>query len=300
MENKSICTLIGGDFNCKIGKFQEGDRCLGKFSKGQGNINGEALAEFCESKSYYIINSNFQHSSRHITTWQGTWKDKEGKLHQIYNQIDFILCKQKDKTLFQNARTYNGTKTQTDHRLVKASMVMSLWKIRNKKTKEYNLRYDTSRLSRDDETKLEYQEEMRNYVRTNTYYETKSPQENWNNMQKGMKEAAEKKVGHSRKVGNTYDVYDEDIQELSNRQKKIRIEIDNTKEPDKKKELKAERNKIQHQISRKVQEIREKEIDMKIEDIENSSDTSKMFKAVGTLYRQKYENPKVEDDEKGD
>ena len=46
-----------------------------------------------------------------------------------------------------------------------------------------------------------------------------------------------------------------------------------------------------------MQEIREKEIDMKIEDIENSSDTSKMFKAVGTLYRQKYENPKVEDDE---
>ena len=86
------------------------------------------------------------------------------------------------------------------------------------------------------------------------------------------------------------------MQELSNRQKKIRIEIDNTKEPDKKKGLKVERNKIQHQISHKVQEIREKEIDMKTEYIENSSDTSEMFKAVGTLYRQTYENPKVEDD----
>ena len=106
---------------------------------------------------------------------------------------------------------------------------------------------------------------------------------------KQLKEAAEKKVGHSR---NNYEVYDEDIQELSIRQKKIRIEIDNTKEPDKKKELKAERNKIQHQISRKVQEIREKEIHMKIEDEENGSDTSKMFKAVGTVYHQKNENPK--------
>ncbi|XP_065071803.1 uncharacterized protein LOC135696359 [Rhopilema esculentum] len=171
-------------------------------------------------------------------------------------------------------------------------MVMKWWKIR-----KTNLRYDTNRLNRDDEIKSEYQEEMRKYVRTNTYDETKSPQENWNNIQKGMKEAAEKKVGYPRKVGNTYEVYDGDIQELSNRQKKIRIEIDNTKEPVKKKELKAERNRIQHQISHKVQEIREKEIDMKIEDIENSSDISKMFKAVGTLYRQRYENPKVEGDE---
>ena len=46
-----------------------------------------------------------------------------------------------------------------------------------------------------------------------------------------------------------------------------------------------------------MQEIREKEIDMKIEDIANSPDTSKMFKAIGTLYRQRYENPKVEDEE---
>ena len=46
-----------------------------------------------------------------------------------------------------------------------------------------------------------------------------------------------------------------------------------------------------------MQEFREKEIDMKIEDIENSSDTSKMFKAVGTLHHQRYENPKVEEDE---
>ena len=146
-----------------------------KFSKGQRNINGEALADFRKSNSFYIINSHFQHSSRHITTWQVTWKDKDGKFYQIFSQTDSIFCNQKDRILFQNARTYNGTKTQKDHRLIKATMVMSWWKIRNKKRKEPNLRYDTNRLSRDDETKLEYQGEMRNYVRTNTYDETKSP-----------------------------------------------------------------------------------------------------------------------------
>ena len=56
--------------------------------------------------------------------------------------------------------------------------------------------------------------------------------------------------------------------ESTNRQRKIRIEIDNTKELYKKKALKVERNEMQHQISHKVQESREKEIDMKIEDIE--------------------------------
>ena len=35
LENRSTCTLIAGDFNCKVGQEQEGDSCLGKFSKGQ-------------------------------------------------------------------------------------------------------------------------------------------------------------------------------------------------------------------------------------------------------------------------
>ena len=61
IENRSTCTLWAGDCNCKVGQEQEGDtgNCLGKFSNGQRNINGESLVKFCETNKYYVVISHF-------------------------------------------------------------------------------------------------------------------------------------------------------------------------------------------------------------------------------------------------
>ena len=44
-----------------------------------------------------------------------------------------------------------------------------------------------------------------------------------------------------------------------------------------------------------MREIRNQEIDKQVEEIEEASNSSRMFKAVGTLLRGRYENPQVED-----
>ena len=57
-------------------------------------------------------------------------------------------------------------------------------------------------------------------------------------------------------------------------------------------------NEIQHQINKKVQENREEEINRQANEIDKISDSSsKMFKAVGALYTEQFQNPKVEDDD---
>ena len=62
LENKSIL-FITGYFNAKIGKVKEGDTytCLGKFSKGKRNNDGQTLLELCEEKRLFVSNSAFNH-----------------------------------------------------------------------------------------------------------------------------------------------------------------------------------------------------------------------------------------------
>ena len=63
------------------------------------------------------------------------------------------------------------------------------------------------------------------------------------------------------------------------------------------KSLKKKRNKIQREINKKAREIRNEEIDRQVEEIEKAAEGAKMFKAVGKIFRQQYENPKVEDED---
>ncbi|GFR78339.1 craniofacial development protein 2-like [Elysia marginata] len=114
---KQSFILLAGDFNAKIGKQQQGETSVGKFSKGKRNCNGERLVEFCEEKRLFVTNSAFNHPSRHITTWAGQRKDKTtGETINIYNQIDFIICQQRHKNLLTNARSYGGTTLTSDHK----------------------------------------------------------------------------------------------------------------------------------------------------------------------------------------
>ena len=119
-KQKGDTILIAGDLNSKVGSKQdEVETCLGSFSKGKQNENGEELVRFCLDKSLFISNSAFKHKSAHITTWTGQWTDKNtGKTFPIYNQIDFILVPNWLKQNLINSRTYSGILATTDHRLL--------------------------------------------------------------------------------------------------------------------------------------------------------------------------------------
>ena len=111
-------TFIAGDFNAQVGKrTNNNERWLGVWSRGIRNDNGSKLIDFCEEKNLIVANSCFQHPAKHITTWSQQRTDT-GAVNTIFNQIDYIICDQKHKHILTDARSYSGTETHSDHRLV--------------------------------------------------------------------------------------------------------------------------------------------------------------------------------------
>ena len=90
---------------------------------------------------------------------------------------------------------------------------------------------------------------------------------------------------------------DTEISNLSQRQKELRIKINNTKEDSKKIELKKEKNEVLQQIRKKVTQLRNEELNKQAEAISSAQTDDVMFSAVKALNRGKLKNPKVEDSE---
>ncbi|GFR91258.1 craniofacial development protein 2 [Elysia marginata] len=122
-KTKGDTVLILGDFNSKVGKIKDEieKECIGSFSKGQRNDNGQELLNFCLEHDLFIANSAFKHKSCHQTTWQGQIK-KDNKIIKVYNQIDFILISKHMKKSLTDARSFAGTLTNSVHRLVRANL----------------------------------------------------------------------------------------------------------------------------------------------------------------------------------
>ena len=90
---------------------------------------------------------------------------------------------------------------------------------------------------------------------------------------------------------------DEELSQLSKRQKDIRVKIQNTKVNNKRNSLKIERNRILHTIRKRQIKLMNVEIEKKIEGISNANYDHAMFKAIRLLYQKQFENPKVDDQE---
>ena len=114
--------IIAGDFNAKIGKKTGTETCMGNYSRGTRNQNGEDLVNFCEMNKLFICNSAFKHPARHITTWTNQRKMSNGEMKCTYNQLDYIL--QDQKRALMDARSYAGAETSSDHNIMKMTMVI--------------------------------------------------------------------------------------------------------------------------------------------------------------------------------
>ena len=134
---KGDTVIISGDFNSKVGiKQDEAEHCLGSYSKGKRNENGDELVNFCITNNAFISNSAFKHKSAHITTWAGQWTNKtSGCTVPIYNQIDYILVPNWLRQNLIDSRTYSGIITNTDHRLLITTMTLNYQETKTCKTR---------------------------------------------------------------------------------------------------------------------------------------------------------------------
>ena len=75
---------------------------MGRHSRGHRNMNGEALAHFLDAHNLFACNTTFSHPARHKTTYQQKRNDRTTGLEVvIYNMIDFIICRQSQRSLWR-------------------------------------------------------------------------------------------------------------------------------------------------------------------------------------------------------
>ena len=109
---KKDVLFIIGNWNAKVGS-QETPGVTGKFGLGVQNEVGQRLIEFCQENALVIANTLFQQHRRRLYTWTSP----DG---QYLNQIDYILCSQRWKTLYSQPKQ--------DSELTVAQIMNSLWK----------------------------------------------------------------------------------------------------------------------------------------------------------------------------
>jgi exonuclease III len=142
ISERDIC-IIGGDQNAKTGLgHQEFPEVIGRYGKGEMNSSGRILAEMLMKNEMILCNTLFPHKMAHRTTWEAPerkqeHKDKNGEIRRnpYRNQIDYIMTRKKHRRFIEDARSYSGIETYTDHRLVKAKLNIEWYKMKPPKNK---------------------------------------------------------------------------------------------------------------------------------------------------------------------
>lgn len=166
-QNITASTIfIAGDFNSKVGKTTGNESYLGQYSRGRRNNSGQCLIDFCEIHQLFIANSAFQHKASHITTWEQHREDKKtGKMIHIYNQIDFVLVKSRQKNTLIDARAYSGTNVNSDHRLVLTRLHIEPYKLFINTNRSHQKRYNLPLLTNNHQIRTQYQQSITNKLK---------------------------------------------------------------------------------------------------------------------------------------
>ena len=102
---------------------------------------------------------------------------------------------------------------------------------------------------------------------------------NWNDIKINMLETTEEVVGY-RKGNKNKRPENKEVETFSEKQKELRLKIAGCNDSEKSQRMKAERNKILHQIKQKPLSEKERQLDEKVKEIDKEKDTTKMFKSV--------------------
>ena len=283
--------IIAGDFNSKVGKRTGIETCMGAHTSGVRNENGQSLINFCEMNKLFIANSAFQNPAKRITTWTNQRKMADGTVKTIHNQIDYMLILQDQKRTLIDARSYGGTETSSDHKLVKMKMLIKWAALyRRPKRDEPTKKFNTAVLINDEDKRKAYRKNLDERI----VELARNEQLTWEHIKSEIIKAAEETIGYIENI-KAQRIADPELEAMSKQQKKLRIDIENSKEAERIEELKKERKKILKSLTDKVAKRKEDEVDKLVNEIDEIQDDARMYQAVQYLNKKPKENTFVHD-----
>ena len=209
--------------------------------------------------------------------------------------IDFILIPIEQKHILQNARSRNGMRTSSDHRMVITNMRIDWYIIYNqRRNNNSELKLDMGKLTREKQLQKEYQ----SYI-TREIDKIDENERDWNKTKTILIKAAEDTVGRIKK-SHQGNIYNREIEELSVKQKDLRLQINQCNDNDKKATLKYKRNTILREIKQQLKKTDDEKIDNIINEIESyHTNDARMFKAVKHLKKPKEKTDSFIHDKEG-
>ena len=213
------------------------------------------------------------------------------KVIHIYNQIDYIICPGKRKHVLINARSYGGRQVNSDHRIVICRLRIEPFKLFRRATSTNKTPFNCTALIKDKNLQAKYKNEIEKELQ-----QCKS--NDWSTIKEIIINSAQNHLGHVKKVGPNQRTHDQDIQELSEKQKQLRLNLSRCHDVIEYKAMKKERNKILHEIKQRLKQNEEQELNQKVNHLDQIEDASKMYKSVKMLQQKSFTNPYVHDENK--
>ena len=196
-------------------------------------MTGELLIHFCKNSVCFYAT---QHSSMPHDTRPHRKDKTTGTVVPIYNQIDYILCKQIHRQLLTDARSYNGGYTTSD-----LSFLVAIFKL----DRLFGT-FGTNRNWRDlrpNNVRGAYRESVSDEL---TQVDKSLTQTAWDSVVEILKTAAKTTVGLRPKQVKNKGIFDPVIDHMSREQNDLRLRIENTKN-----EKRKRRNKILHEMRKR-------------------------------------------------
>ena len=273
LRNTSSMLFVCGDLNASVGKRTD-ENCMGRYSKGVANPNGDRLKEFCESNEFLLTNTCFTHKQAHLTTWQQT-RIVGDKTLIIRKTNDYIMMEQQYRHILKDSRSYQGTNTNSDHRLLVTRMKIDWPTVHSNKSKSApkTEKYNTQLLVNDKNKQDEYKRKLKDKLLSNT-------SNNWDTVTKTIHDTAKNVIGTLKPTKRKIIKHNNEIESISKAQLQLRIEINNETNKDKIIELRSKRNLLLKKLKKTQKKIFQEEIESKLNEINKAENDHKFFKAV--------------------
>ena len=186
------------------------------------------------------------------------------------------MIEQHHKHALTNARTYQGTLVFSDHRLLVTTINVNwhvIHKHKNKTNRNKTVKIDTQKLIHNEEIQTEYKTKLRDNINA-------SNNKQWSSISNIIKNTAQSVIGVVTKTRRKFGKQSEKIGHLSQKQKDIKVAIDNSTDANKIGELRHERNRVLKEIKYEQKLIINKDIDEKVEEVASAQNDHQFFKAL--------------------
>ncbi|XP_029657696.1 craniofacial development protein 2-like [Octopus sinensis] len=284
----STFLLVVGDWNAKAGIRRGTETFIGRHGRGYRNLPGALLANFCKTLGLFLCNTAFDHPARHKSTWTGRRRGEDRNYVPVYNQIDYIVCRQKDTWLLQDSRSYGGSVVDSDHKIVIGRFNLKKLYVLDKTNRQFphkSDRYLTEKLASSLSTRNLYKSSIDESLKN--MESGLMPSAAWKVMSANIHSAANKYVGKQPKNTHSIGLCHPDALALSVVQKELKLRTENTKDMDTKLALKGRRAAIQKQIKTLNLQYGRDILASRLGELETLKDNARTFMALRLLKRKK-------------